>query len=233
MRKTVLLVLTGLTAALGAHGSSFTASVTCNGVSSGGSGIASASCYTQQPYNQFLFYASAQASVNVTQTSAGIGAYTDAFHGNSGATAWYSAVLSITASGGSGVGYVLPLDLVVSDPRTVTATFLGTVPLPSNAPSSCTGANLMVNACSVFQFGQPNLYTLTLGMSAYFTPGLFNASGYARFDDRLEFFDAQGNILTNVTYTVDGFGPSTIPEPGTGSVLLLAAALGAALRSRL
>lgn len=69
------------------------------------------------------------------------------------ASASYDAPLSITITGGSGSGFLLPLSF---GGFFVPATFVGLGSVPRSAPC------YDVNGCAAFTFGQANLYTLDL-----------------------------------------------------------------------
>ena len=209
--------------ALSLHGATFTTGVSCTGTPStqgGGPGVASASCIAYQAFNgdPQAFYSTAQASVFTSASLVSVSATADTFHLASSAFASYSTVVAITVTGGTGMGYLVPLNFVGDPgnpfhPGNVGGSF--GVAAPSGAPcySFVPPNGPPLPGCTTFTFGQTNLYPLTLSVGAG-AP----ATAFAHFGDGFQFWDAQGNVLTNVQYTLTGLA---LPEPASLSLVLL------------
>lgn len=204
---------------------SFSTSVSCAGSPSGGGGwVSHASCSYQEP--MFGFYSSAQANVSVTSTGASVSAFADAFHMSASASAAYSALLTITVYGGTGIGYLYPTTSRsswgpsgdISD-----GSFTGTMTTPANAPCANIAIPPEIGGCSAFVFGEPQVFTLSLYAAAAYTPR--TGTAITQFTNSFRFWDANGNEISNVTYTLEGLDPLQSPEPGPGISLLIAGML--------
>ncbi len=186
-----------------------------------------------QAFNSF-----ADANVGVANGTAEVRADSGGFHFLGTASASYNAILTLTVFGGSGAGYLLPINFFGEDDAVGEVetsfpggSFVGTNPVPPDAPclSVISPHQVPLGGCSVFIFGQPNTFTLNLSAEASRI-----SEADAQFSNSFEFWDSQGNVLTNVQYTLTGLTLPDTPEPSTGSLALLGiSALAAAIRFRL
>lgn len=225
-----------------AHGATISTSVTCSAQNNpttyqaGGPGVPSANCSAFGPWagDPHGFYSSASAGVSISSSSVGLSAITDEFHGGASAIASYSSILTLTVLGGTGTGYLLPIDFT-ADPgapnfhgSTAYGSFSGTALAPPGSP--CLSFIFTIGPpqgqCLAFTFGQANTYNLSLNANS-------NQQAFvtAHFNDSFAFWDSQGNRLTNVQYTLTGLA---LPEPASWSLMLLGiAVLGGIARFRI
>ncbi len=223
-----------------AQSSTLSTDVECPGLPSaqgGGPGVASATCMAFAPFNgdPQEFNSFANANVGVGNGEASVFAGVDGFHELPSASASYDAIVTLTVFGGSGAGYLLPInffgDESILETGVASGSFVGTNPVPPDAPcfSVVSTHQIPHGGCSVIIFGQSNTYTLNLSVEAS-----REGSADASFSNSFEFWDSQGNVLTNVQYTLTGLTLPDTPEPSTGSLAFLGiSALAAAIRFRL
>lgn len=210
----LILALTGFS------GQAYTISthVSCPGYDYGGPGISHTQC--SYDANNGAWYSTAYASAG----NGSVYASADNFGPvSASASASYHAVLTMTVFGGEGIGYLLPTYLTAHESLnhccgSADARFLDATPdvtVPQDAP--CWSFRPLNGpprgACISFIFGQADTYTVDLYASAS-----GRGDGTASFQDSFAFWDTQGNLLSNVQYTLTDVDQ---PEPSSKSLAFL------------
>ena len=184
----------------------------------------------------------AEAEASLTGMFASAGASTGNSWDGSSASANFSADYMLTVTGGSGYGFFEPLWSGSFENDDGLGQSWGQVELGSCLMISTDGPPFSIGCTptpmgptNFFAFGVPEIVGYGASVTAYAGPSLNyipqGVSGWAGGYPDLEFFDANGQPLSGITYT---FVPVATPEPATLPLLtaMVCAALIAIKRHR-
>ena len=213
-----MLRTVALLAALASASGATISSVTCNGVSI--TGLGSLSCGSPN----FTTPSFASAAISGLFVTATVGAQLlNDVAGSAAASASINGTFSFTVDGGTGGGFFLPCLFAGRDssPRASgsgSALFgpFSASPVGKGVVNMCQGTPPFATG-RAFVFGVPQIFELSIGASASGAvapsmPLFVAASGEAGFGltgSPFLFWDAAGNPLSNVTYTLT----EAVPEP--------------------